>query len=124
MASAITLCCMSSHALVPELHCRLERGTTILQTTQKPVTDPYRLAPIPAGPGFAFKALVLEHQSRVTQILIHAYHVRNGVPRLLHQAIYTRPVVPTVDLTGEQVVIEPDLGRELRYRCGLLEGTS
>ncbi len=106
------------------LHCRLERGTTVLHHVQKPVPDPYSVASVPAGPGFQFKSLVFEEQGQVTHVLIHAYYLRNGQPTLLHQANYTRPMVPSAKLTGEQVVVEPYMGRELRYHCALLEGMS
>ncbi len=116
--------CFNAPVLAAELHCRLERGTTVLHHVQKPVPDPYGVAPVPAGPGFQFKSLVFEEQGQVAHVLVHAYYLRNGQPTLLHQANYTRPVVPTTDLTGEQVVVEPHMGRELRYRCALLEGLS
>jgi hypothetical protein len=105
-----------------ELHCQLIRGTEVIQLTQKSTSDPYGVALVPAGPGFEFKALVLEQHRQVSHVMIHAYYLRDQVPTLLHQAIYTRPPLPSADLTGEQVVIEPVLGRDLRYRCALLEG--
>jgi hypothetical protein len=116
--------CFSASAQAAELHCRLERGTTVLHHVQKPVPDPYSVASVPAGPGFQFKSLVFEEQGQVTHVLIHAYYLRNGQPTLLHQANYTRPMVPSAELTGEQVVVEPYMGRELRYHCALLEGMS
>lgn len=103
------------------LTCHATQGGSAVTVVQSAVATPYAIAATPVGGTFRFKAVVLGTPERVEQVMLYTYALRGPQAVLLHEAVYTQPPVPSPQLTGEQIVIEPGLGRDLHYRCALTE---
>lgn len=116
------LCMLGSVQAGPLLHCHVEQADYVLDLVQRPVSLPYTVQAVPVGERFRFKAVVLGNDSQVAHVMVYTYSYRNKQASLLHEAQYHQPVVGAPTLTGEQVVVEPGLGRELHYDCLLAEG--
>lgn len=94
----------------------------------EPVSDPYVVKAIDINERFRFKAVVVGNEKKVDYIKLYAYYLSAGQAVLLHEVKYLLPVpqsnaVPDA-LTGQNYVYSPELGREMRYGCALLEVAS
>lgn len=105
----------------PALHCRLTAGGQTHELAAAPVADPYGVKSLPIGDSFRFKAVVVGGEQQVDYVKLYAYRLRGKSAILLHQATFRAPSLGPPSLTGEQTVVEPELERELRYICTLVE---
>lgn len=129
-ALALTIVCAgasaSSTAAAPLLRCQIEQGGSTQVLEFAPVGDPYGVAAIDIRGRFRFKAVVIGDAHHIDYIKLYTYSQRRRQPVLLHMAHYSAPKVERdasySALTGIHYVYSPELERELRYGCALVEG--
>src|SRR5471030_2952477 len=85
------------------------------------------VVPVEVNGRFRFKAVVIGDAQHVEYIKLYVYSKNRRQPVLLHEASYVAPTVsqdtrPSA-LTGINYVYTPQLERELKYGCALLEST-
>lgn len=109
----------------PLLRCQIEQGGTSRVVDFMPVADPYSVVAIDINERFRFKAVVIGDALRVEYIKLYVYTRTRRQPMLLHQTSYLAPATSRdalpMALTGVNYAYSPDLERELRYGCALLE---
>lgn len=109
----------------PLLRCLIEQGGVEQTLEFAPVADAYSVKAIAIGEHFRFKAVVRGDQRQVESIKLYSYYQTARQPVLLQQVVYQAPVAqiaPTpYALTGLNLLYSPQLERELRYGCALLE---
>src|SRR5476649_2613842 len=101
----------------PLLRCQLDQGGSVMVRDFSPVADPYGVVPV----------VVIGDAQHVEYIKLYVYSKNRRQPVLLHEASYVAPTVsqdtrPSA-LTGINYVYTPQLERELKYGCALLEST-
>jgi len=111
----------------PLLRCQLDQGGSVMVRDFSPVADPYGVVPVEVNGRFRFKAVVIGDAQHVEYIKLYVYSKNRRQPVLLHEASYVAPTVsqgtrPSA-LTGINYVYTPQLERELKYGCALLEST-
>lgn len=109
----------------PLLRCLIEQGGVAQTLEFAPVVDPYTVKAVDIGDHFRFKALVLGTPQQVESIKLYSYYQTKRQPVLLQQVVYQAPVAQVAPtpyaLTGLNLLYSPQLERELRYGCALLE---
>src|SRR5471030_813593 len=115
-----------THA-APLLRCQLDQGGSIMVRDFSPVADPYSVVPVEVNGRFRFKAVVIGDAQHVEYIKLYVYSKNRLQPVLLHLVSYTATTVsqdtrPSA-LTGINYVYTPQLERDLKYGCALLEST-
>jgi hypothetical protein len=119
-------CFLSTELLAaPLLRCQIEQGGASTVVDFTPVTDPYSVMAININDRFRFKAVIIGDALRVEYIKLYVYTHTKRQPMLLHQTTYLAPLAGQdarpMALTGINHVYSPDLERELRYGCALLD---
>jgi hypothetical protein len=126
LALAGALLTPALHA-APLLRCQIEQGGTSKTIAAVPVADPYAVAAVNINDHFRFKAVVVGDASHVEYVKLYVYVPSKRQPLLLHQTTYLAPVASKdaqpAALTGINYVYAPQLERELKYGCALLEVT-
>lgn len=126
MLLAAGLLASGATSAAPRLRCEVERAGESRQLEFAPSPDPYTPRPIDIGRHFRFKAVVVGSDAAVDYVKLYAYYQTSRQPMLLQQTTYLtpqpqRPPAGPHALTGTVDVISPDLGRQMRYGCALLE---
>lgn len=126
VVAAAAIANAGSAVAAPLLRCQIEQGGSTQVLEFAPVGDPYGVAAIDIRGRFRFKAVVIGDAQHVEYIKLYTYTQRRRQPVLLHMAHYTAPKVEQgasyAALTGIHYVYSPELERELRYGCALVEG--
>ena len=115
-----------AHA-APLLRCQLDQGGSVMLRDFSPVADPYTVVPVEINGLFRFKAVVIGDAQHIEYIKLYVYSKTKRQPVLLHEASYLAPTAsqdtrPSA-LTGVNYIYSPQLERELKYGCALLEST-
>jgi tRNA A37 threonylcarbamoyladenosine modification protein TsaB len=109
----------------PLLRCQIDQGGSTQIFDFPPVSDPYPVKAIDINSRFRFKAVVMGDTQQIEYIKVYVYSQGKRQPILLHQAKYLSPLTSTdpsfAALTGINYVYSPQLERELKYGCALLE---
>lgn len=113
----------------PRLDCTLSHGGKARSLSFTPASEPYTVQPVDIDERFRFKAVVIGDQNQVASISLYTYDLSTDYAVLLHQARYRSPMpvrvaestVANASLTGTQSVYSLRRGRELEYRCTLIE---
>lgn len=108
------------------LRCDVDQGGELRQFEFAPQADPYTPRPIDIRRHFRFKAVVVGSDAAVDYVKLYTYFQTSRQPVLLQQLTYLAPQPqrePTGPhaLTGTVDVYSPELGRQMRYGCALLE---
>jgi len=111
----------------PLLRCQLDQGGSIMVRDFSPVADPYGVVPVEVNGRFRFKAVVVGDAQHIEYVKLYVYSKTKRQPVLLHEAVYLTPVAsqdarPSA-LTGVNYIYSPQLERELKYGCAILETT-
>lgn len=111
----------------PLLRCELDQGGSVMVRDFSPVADPYGVVPVEVNGRFRFKAVVIGDAQHIEYIKLYVYSKTKRQPVLLHEAVYLTPVAsqdtrPSA-LTGVNYIYSPQLERELKYGCAILETT-
>ncbi|MEX8519461.1 MAG: hypothetical protein AB3X44_13200 [Leptothrix sp. (in: b-proteobacteria)] len=125
LLTASLLACGTASAAA-RLRCDVDQGGELRQFEFAPQADPYTPRPIDIGRHFRFKAVVVGSDTAVEYVKLYAYFQTSRQPVLLQQTTYLAPVPQPVAagahaLTGTVDVFSPELGRQMRYGCALLE---
>jgi hypothetical protein len=128
-AMGLLACCWLPTALhaAPLLRCQIDQGGSIMVRDFSPVADPYSVPPIEINGRFRFKAVVIGDAQHIEYVKLYVYSKTKRQPVLLHEASYLTPAAnqgtrPSA-LTGVNYVYSPQLERELKYGCAILETT-
>lgn len=109
----------------PLLRCQIDQGGSTQILDFPPVSDPYPVKAIDINGRFRFKAVMIGDAQQIEYINVYVYSQSRRQPMLLHQAKYLAPLISTdpsfAALTGIHYVYSPQLERELKYGCALLE---
>lgn len=109
----------------PLLRCQIEQGAVTKVLDTAPVDDPYSVAAVDINGRFRFKAVVMGDAQHVDYVKLYVYATTKRQPRLLHQANFREPATSReaqpMMLTGVNYVYSPQLEREIKYSCTLLE---
>ncbi|SDG71580.1 hypothetical protein [Propionivibrio dicarboxylicus] len=108
-----------------QLRCDVSYSGKAETLVFSPAADPYRVKAININDRFRFKAVVIGDASGIDDISLYVHDLDTGHPVLLHEANYAKPIpqrnAQPDALTGTQTIYSPRRGRELSYRCALLE---
>ena len=92
-----------------------------------PVAAPYGVVPVEVNGRFRFKAVVIGDAQHIEYVKLYVYSKTKRQPVLLHEASYLAPVASQdtrpAALTGINYIYSPQLERELKYGCAILETT-
>ena len=112
----------------PLLRCQLDQGGSTMVRDFSPVADPHSVAAIEVNGRFRFKAVVIGDAQHIEYIKLYVYSKTRRQPVLLHEASYLAPTASQDTrqsaLTGVNYIYSPQLERELKYGCAILEATS
>ena len=113
-----------------ELQCTFEVNSETHYRTFNPATDPYTVAAVPVGNRFRVKAIVLaaapgQANTPIESVNMYVYYNTRRQPMIMQHLQFLQPVAlrnPAPDaLTGRVSLYSPLLGKELQYRCALVE---
>ena len=115
-----------AHA-APLLRCEIDQGGSLMVRDFSPVADPYSVAALEINGRFRFKAVVIGDAQHIEYVKLYVYSKTKRQPVLLHEASYLAPVAsqdtrPSA-LTGINYIYSPQLERELKYGCAIVEAT-
>ncbi|WP_422903059.1 hypothetical protein [Propionivibrio sp.] len=109
----------------PRLRCQLTQGDMVQVVDVTPVQNPYAATAVDLKGNFRFKAVVIGDEQKIDYIKLYTYYQSKRQAVLLHEANYLAPVAHPAQspaaLTGMNYLYSPDLGREFKYACALLE---
>lgn len=109
----------------PRLRCQLNQGDTAQVLDFAPVLNPYSVQAVDLDGRFRFKAVVIGDEHKIDYVKLYTYYRSKRQAVLLHQASYLAPAVDpgagSAALTGINTLYSPNLGREFRYGCALVE---
>ena len=127
--ASLVIACLSPAAVsaAPLLRCELDQGGGVMVREFSPVADPYGVVPVEVNGRFRFKAVVIGDARHIEYVKLYVYSKTKRQPVLLHEAVYLTPVAsqdtrPSA-LTGVNYIYSPQLERELKYGCAILEAT-
>lgn len=125
LLAAGPLACGSAEAAA-RLRCDVDQGGELRQFEFAPSADPYAPRPLDIGRHFRFKAVIVGSDTAVEYVKLYAYAQTSRQPVLLQQNTYLAPRPQPESagahaLTGTVDVYSPELGRQMRYGCALLE---
>ncbi|MEY8875949.1 MAG: hypothetical protein AB9M60_05535 [Leptothrix sp. (in: b-proteobacteria)] len=124
LAAGLLVCGSASAAA--RLRCDVDQGGEQRQFEFAPSADPYAPRPLDIGRHFRFKAVIVGSDTAVEYVKLYAYSQTSRQPVLLQQNTYLAPrpqpeAAGAHALTGTVDVYSPELGRQMRYGCALLE---
>lgn len=124
LAAGLLFCGNASAAA--RLRCDVDQGGDLRQFEFAPSADPYAPRPLDIGRHFRFKAVIVGSDTAVEYVKLYTYFQTSRQPVLLQQSTYLAPrpqpeSAGAHTLTGTVDVYSPELGRQMRYGCALLE---
>lgn len=126
-AFALGLFCLLAGApanAAPRLRCEIHLSGMEQVFDFAPSSDPYGAAPVDLDGRFRFKAIVKGNDQQIEYVKIHVYQLTERQPVPIQVVDFQAPQVSgssPAGLTGFNRLYAPGLGRELQYRCALIE---
>lgn len=99
--------------------CEVGYGGDVLRVTTTPDTGAYQAPETDIAGRFRFKLVALGEAGHIRTVKVYVYANAHGNATILHAASYEPHA--SGNFSGTQTLYAPPLGRELQYRCALVE---